>query len=389
MSTLKVTNIEHESTTNGGIQLDNAGHVTVDGQQIPTAGALSRRNLLYNGAMTVAQRGTSGSTTSGGDCPSLDRWSCNDGGIADFTVSQSTDAPAGFANSAKWACTATGSATNDAFIEQKLEGQDIQHLEHGTSSAKDLTISFWVKSNKTGEYSLWVENNDANRYFTTPGYTINTANTWEFKTITVPGDTGGSGFTNDNGVSIKIRWHLVLRTSFQGTPSGAWSTSASLRGQGSHVNLADSTSNEWYITGVQAEIGSKATSFEHRSFGDELARCQRYFQTSFASSPGTGNTDNTGIVLAGGSTTGNTTTFIGPAHVQLAPRMRAAPTVTVYDLATPRATGKVHRHTYGLAGSNGNTATVTDINQNSFIVRSDSGISASGIIFHYEVESEL
>ena len=78
--------------------------------------------------------------------------------------------------------------------------------------------------------------------------------------------------------SLKIRWHLVLRTSFQGTPSGAWSTSASIRGQSGHVNLADSTSNEWYITGVQAEVGDVATAFEHRSFGDELARCQRYFE---------------------------------------------------------------------------------------------------------------
>ena len=267
MSTLKVTNIE--SPSGGGV---NAKITDING------GQLSNRNLIYNGAMTVSQRGTSGSTTSGGSYPSLDRWSCNDGGIADFTVSQSTDAPAGFANSAKWACTATGSPTNDAFHEQKLEGQDIQHLEHGTSSAKSFTVSFWVKSNKTGQYSLWIENNDANRYFTTTGYTINAANTWEFKTITVPGDTAGSGFTNDNGVSLKIRWHLVLRTSFQGTPSGAWSTSASLRGQSGHVNLADSTSNEWYITGVQAELGEVATAFEHRSFGDELARCQRYFQ---------------------------------------------------------------------------------------------------------------
>ena len=198
MSTLKVTNIE--SPSGGGV---NAKITDING------GQLANRNLIYNGAMTVSQRGTSGSTTSGGSYPSLDRWSCNDGGIADFTVSQSTDAPGGFANSAKWACTTTGSPTNDAFHEQKLEGQDIQHLEHGTSSAKSLTISFWVKSNKTGEYSLWIENNDANRYFTTPGYTINTANTWEFKTITVPGDTAGSGFSNDNGVSLKIRWHLV------------------------------------------------------------------------------------------------------------------------------------------------------------------------------------
>ena len=389
MSTIKVNSIKNTSTDDGGIAIDNSGHVQIDGQQLPTAGALSNRNLFYNGAMTVSQRGTSGTVTTAGGYPSLDRWSCNDGGIAGFTVSQSTDAPAGFANSAKWVCTSTGSATNDAFHEQKLEGQDIQHLEYGTSSAKSITISFWVKSNKTGEYSLWIENNDAARYFTTPGYTINAANTWEFKTITVPGDTGGSGFSNDNGISLKVRWHLVLRTSFQGTPPGTWSTSASLRGQGSHVNFADSTSNEWYITGVQLEVGEKATPFEHRSFGDELAKCQRYFQTSFTDNPSTTNTVNVGIVMAGGGATGNTTGFIGAAYVQLAPNMRDGPTITVFDLANPRNTGKVHRHTYGVAGSNNNTAVITDINPKSFIVRSDSGSSANGIIFHYKAEAEL
>ena len=119
---------------------------------------------------------------------------------------------------------------------------------------------------------------NANRYFTTPGYTINTANTWEFKTITVPGDTAGSGFSNDNGVSLKIRWHLVLLYLFPRHSFWCLVWSASIRGQSGHVRLfADSTSNEWYITGVQAEVGEVATAFEHRSYGDELARCQRYF----------------------------------------------------------------------------------------------------------------
>ena len=140
---------------------------------------------------------------------------------------------------------------------------------------------------------------------------------------------------------------------------------------------------------MQFEVGEKATPFEHRSFGDELARCRRYFQHSFEGAPGTGNTDNSGIVFAGGGATGNTTSFVGGAYVQLAPDMRTAPTVTVFDLANPRNTGKVHRHTYGIAGSNNNTAVVSDTNTKSFVVRSDSGSSANGIIFHYKVEAEL
>ena len=279
MSTIRVSNIKNESTSNGGISVDSFGHVTVDGQQMPTAGALSHRNLVSNGAMRVAQRGTSGVTSSSGAYLSVDRWKCTDGGIGAFTVSQSSTAPDGFANSVKWNCdTADTNISSEIYMEQLIEGQDLQHLNYGTSSAKSITISFWVKSNLTGEFSVWLENFDSARYFTTSGYTINTADTWEYKTITIPGDTGGSGFGNDNDVGMKIRWHLAVRSSYQGTPSGSWSTSASNRSQSSHVNLASNIANEWYLTGVQLEAGDKATPFEHRSYGDELARCERYCQ---------------------------------------------------------------------------------------------------------------
>ena len=278
MSTIRVSNIKNESTSNGGISVDSSGHVTVDGQQMPTAGALSHRNLVSNGAMRVAQRGTSGVTSSSGAYLSVDRWKCTDGGIGAFTVSQSSTAPDGFANSVKWNCdTADTNISSEIYMEQLIEGQDLQHLNYGTSSAKSITISFWVKSNLTGEFSVWLENFDSARYFTTSGYTINTADTWEYKTITIPGDTGGSGFGNDNDVGMKIRWHLAVRSSYQGTPSGSWSTSASNRSQSSHVNLASNIANEWYLTGVQVEVGDKATPFEHRSYGDELIKCKRYY----------------------------------------------------------------------------------------------------------------
>ena len=239
----------------------------------------SNRNLVANGAMRLAQRSTSGTTTSSGTYLSVDRWKCTDGGEGAFTVSQSSTAPDGFANSVKWDCTtADTSISSEIYMEQLIEGQDLQHLKYGTSSAKSITISFWVRSNLTGQFGVWLENFDSSRYFTTSGYTINTADTWEYKTITIPGDTAGSGFDNDNEVGMKLRWHLAVRSSYQGTPSGSWSASASNRSQSSHVNLASSTANEWYLTGVQVEVGDGATSYEHRSFGDELIRCQRYYQ---------------------------------------------------------------------------------------------------------------
>ena len=279
MSTIKVNKIENTATADGGIAIDASGHVQIDGVQLPTAGALSNRNMIINGAMQLAQRGTSGTTTSSSAYLSVDRWKCTDGGQGDFTVSQSSTAPDGFANSGEMGCTtADTSITDEIYMEQQIEGQDLQQLGYGTSSAKSITISFWVRSNLTGQFGVWLENFDSSRYFTTSGYTINTADTWEHKTITIPADTGGSGFGNDNGTGMKFRWHLAVRSSYQGTPSGSWSTSASNRSQSSHVNLASSTANEWYLTGVQIEVGEKATPFEHRSYGDELEKCKRYYR---------------------------------------------------------------------------------------------------------------
>ena len=206
----------------------------------------------------------------------------------------------------------------------------------------------------------------------------------------MPGDTSGA-LDNDSGPSMSLFWWLVSGSNRNsGSLPTTWEATVTAdEAAGLTANIAASTSSEFYLTGLQFEVGEKATPFEHRSFGDELTRCQRYFQTSFSSNPSTTNADNAGLVLVGGSTTGNTTTFLGAAHVQLAPSMRAAPTVTTFDLASPRNTNTVHRHTYGSAGSNNNTATITDVNTKAFIVRSDSGSSGSGIIFHYTVESEL
>jgi len=328
MSTIKVNKIENTSTTDGGISIDNSGHVTIDGQQLPTAGALSHRNLVLNGAMRVAQRSTSGTTTSSGAYLSVDRWKCTDGGEGAFTVSQSSTAPDGFANSVKWDCTtADTSIASEIYMEQLIEGQDLQQLGYGTSSAKSITISFWVRSNLTGEFSVWLENFDSSRYFTTSGYTINTANTWEYKTITIPGDTAGSGFGDDNGVGMKFRWHLAVRSSYQGTPSGSWSTSASNRSQSNHVNLASSTANEWYLTGVQVEVGEAATSYEHRIFSDELRSCQRYYQKSYdyVTAPGaTNHEENSQLSIA-------TSTTRLSCFVNYRVEMREDPTEIIYS----------------------------------------------------------
>jgi hypothetical protein len=169
-------------------------------------------------------------------------------------------------------------AAGDIVIfSQRFEGQDLQHLQKGTSSAKSLTASFWVKSSKTGTYILEIDDNDNARNIN-KSYTVNAANTWEYKTITFEGDTTGT-LDNDNGFSFRVIFWLAAGSDWSsGTLATSWGPTTNANRAVGNVNLADSTSNEFYITGVQLEVGTVATEFEHRSYGEELALCQRYFQ---------------------------------------------------------------------------------------------------------------
>ena len=280
MSTIKVTNIEHGSTTDGGIQLDSSGHVTVDGQQMPTAGALSNRNLIINGAMQVAQRGTSETGVTGDGYHTVDRARIDLSSLGTYTVTQSTDAPEGFSNSFKLECTTAQSspAAGAYFVyQQRIEGQNLQMIKKGTSNAQQLTVSFWVKSDKTGTYILGLNDRDNDRV-NSKSYTISSADTWEYKTLTYEADTTGT-FNNDNAESLRLDFWLASGSNFNsGTLSTGWETFTNANRAVGNVNLSDTVGNDWSITGLQLEVGEKATPFEHRSYGDELARCQRYFQ---------------------------------------------------------------------------------------------------------------
>jgi len=258
-------------------QLANLGNVYDDG-------ALSNRNLIINGAMQVAQRGTSFTgLTDGNSGYTLDRWRWSEGGSISFVtdVTQDTSAPDGFASSYKIAVTTAApslGANHSLRLMTRLEGQDLQQTAFGTSNAKNLTLSFWVKSNKTGTYIAWFYNNDAARQIA-KAYTVDAADTWEYKALTIDGDTI-SGFTNDNGVSIQLEFVLAAGSDYtSGTLATTWQAYADANRYVGNVNLADSTSNYWQITGVQLEVGDTATPFEHRSYGDELARCLRYFES--------------------------------------------------------------------------------------------------------------
>ena len=283
MSTIKVTNIEHENTTNGGIQLDSSGHVTVDGQQLPTSGALSHRNLVINGDMRAAQRSTSETGVGGAFVyTTVDRFMLRNTGTttARYTNTQSTDAPDSFGYSYKLETTTakgTLSATNYQGVSTRLEGQNLQNLGYGTNSSKYLTLSFWVKSSTTGQYSCHFSNWNGGRNISKT-YTINSANTWEQKSITIPGDS--TAIANDNALGMEIGWVLASGSFYNdGTDGSTWhnTSDSGKRHSGQSVEFGGTIGDTWYLTGVQLEVGEKATPFEHRSYGDELARCQRYF----------------------------------------------------------------------------------------------------------------
>ena len=361
---------------------------------IGSQSALSNRNLIINGAMQVAQRSTSVSSFSSEGYASLDRWKLIGANFGTWTVSQSTDVPSGqgFGHSMKLDCTSADTsigASDSLRLRQGIEGQNVQSLAKGTSGAKSVTFSFWVKSNKTGTYGFEFRDQDNTRH-NCRTYTIDSANTWEKKTLTFPGDTSGA-LDNDNAMSLQPQWFLIAGSNLtSGTAQTTWGSAvAANRAVGHNVNIADSTDNEWYICGVQMELGEQATPFEHRSFGDELRRCQRYYETSFDSDPSTTNTSNNGLIASGGIAGDTTTSFSPEASATYKVSKRAVPTVTFYDLATGRNTGKCHRFQLGAQAHDNSAVTIADSGLTRFNAYSGNGNACSGIAFHYEADAEL
>ena len=249
--------------------------------QIPSTPS-GRRNLIINGAMTVWQRGTSDDTASNNDY-ACDRWQIGFTGLeGNVDWDRSTDTPDDFSYSLKVSMDASETsldAGDRIHIQQKFEGQDIQHLRYGSSGAKTCTVSFWVKSSVAATYTLDIfQNEDVTNRVIGRSYTINAADTWEHKTITFVGDTA-QAIENDNSEGLRLGWWLDAGSTFTSGPfSEDWQDYDATERIHSTTGWLESTSPEFYITGVQLEVGTVATEFEHRSFGEELQLCQRYFQ---------------------------------------------------------------------------------------------------------------
>jgi hypothetical protein len=243
----------------------------------------AHRNFVINGDMQIAQRGTSTASITTSGYRTADRWNSDMSSLGTWTQSVENDAPtgSGFRKSLKMLCTtadASPAAGDYIYVNQVLEGQNLQQIAKGTSSAKQLTVSFWVKSNVTGTYILEFYDVDNTRQ-TSKSYTVSASGVWEYKTITFAADTTGA-FDNDNAASLGVNFWLSAGTNFtSGTLQSTWVSSTTANRAVGQVNLASAISNYWQITGVQLEVGDTATPFEFKSVEDELLECQRYYQS--------------------------------------------------------------------------------------------------------------
>lgn len=255
-------------------------------------GGTVARNMLYNGAMQIHQRGTSGVSTAGSGYQCADRWVTQINTLGSWTTSISTDVPSspsqGFTKSLRLYCDAADTSPTGLdylIVEQKLEGFDCQLLRKGTSAALPVTFSFWVKSNVTGTYIFELRDTDNARAIS-KSYVINATNTWEFKTISIPADTVGT-LNNDNGESLCVSWWLAAGTDFKsGTLQTSWGTVTNANRCVGIGNLASAIGNTWLMTGAQMTVGTAVLPFQFKKYQTDLSECQRYYWREWVGTTG-------------------------------------------------------------------------------------------------------
>jgi hypothetical protein len=335
------------------------------------------RNRIINGAMVIDQRNAGASVTSGFP---VDRFSTNFSVASKFTLQRSTTAPAGFSNSLLITSSSAYSiGSGDYFLlNQTIEGYNIADLNWGTANAVPATLSFWVRASLTGTYSVNFQSGSATTVNYLASYTINSANTWEFKTITLSAPTSG-GFPIDNSSGVAIRFTLGTGSSQTGATT-TWATSGVSLGATGQVNLSGTNGATFYITGVQLEKGSTATSFDYRDFARELIMCQRYFETNFPSGVAVGSISLPGFV----STSTSTNASNESQGVQFSVKKRAIPTIVIYHITSGTA-GSVYR----VSDAASVVVTPTHIGQSGIGFLALASGSANGYYWNYTASSEI
>ena len=345
-----------------------------------------RKNLIINGAMQVAQRGTSFTCTNS-TFITLDRYTVYEGaaGATTYTVTQDSDAPAGFSKSLKIVNSTAVSLTSGQYgaLRYAIEGYDNVSTAMGTSSAKDVTLSFWVKSSLTGTFGVTLRASGGSSANYVSSYTINSANTWEYKTVTYPATSLGT-WNSTNGVGSDIVWSLGTGSTFSNT-AGYWNTGSNKFALTGETKINGTAGATWQITRVQLEVGSLATPFEHRSYGEELALCQRYYEKSYnvGTTPGTATTAG---ALASAYNGVSTSGFIG-LGASFKVSKRATPTMVLYD--NGGTSGKLTVSTPGVSDTNGQNGITERVGENMFVFYRVSGTSGVVLYGHFTADSEL
>jgi hypothetical protein len=332
MSTLKTTNLQHASAASPAFVLASDGTATAQLSSLNGGALAGARNRIINGDMRIDQRNAGASGTA--NAYTVDRFGYYGAAASKGTWQQnagSVTPPAGFTNYLGFTSSSayTVGAAGQFNLYQPVEGFNVADLAWGTANAKTVTLSFWVRSSLTGTFGGAVYNNVPNRSYPY-SYTITSANTWELKTIVIPGDTSGTWLTT-NGVGLYLNFCLGAGSTVSST-AGSWAAGRydSATGATSVVGTNGAT---FYITGVQLETGSVATPFERRSYGQELALCQRYYEKSYAidTKPGTVTTSATTVAVFPAA---YATYFVCSFQVS----KRTTPTMTAYS-PTSGATG--------------------------------------------------
>jgi hypothetical protein len=352
----------------------------------------SFRNRIINGDMRIDQRNSANAVTPSSTIASVflaDRWACRNFGASAasrFSYQLSSLSPEGFVNSlVATTVSAYTLAVDDAFqLRQPIEGVNIADFGWGTANAKPVTLSFWVRSSLIGTFggAMW---NSVDSRFNVFSYTINAANTWEKKSITIAGETTGAWNTTTS-VGVMVSFSLGAHSNLQGS-AGVWNTSVRLAPTG-QVNLAAVSGATFYLTGVQLEPGTQATPFEFRPNTIELALCQRYYWQSFEGQtpsgwPSNGFLSSTGV---GGSSGGNSTGMINGTFSHPV-KMRAAPSGSVWDHVN--AAGKISAFNPNVSNWAGETGSVVNTSPTTFMINRNSGSAATQVGAHVALSAEL
>jgi len=355
------------------------------------------KNLIINGGQQIWQRATATTTVTNSGYNTVDRFRYYVSGGGAYTSTRSTDVPSGqgfsYSNKLDVTTADTSLASSDYYsFRQRIEAQNLARLAYGTSGAKTITLSFWIKSNKTGIYTIQLYKFDNTNYTYVKEYTINSANTWEKKTITINPTAGsttlitnsGGAIDVDNGIGLQVTFNLSMGNTYTGATNDAWSANGNHATTTNAINWMDSTSNNLYLTGVQLEANDTSTDFEFENYGTTLSKCQRYFCRTYAYGTATGTATSNGCLC---SVIHSANNWAGCGNFHYPVEMRATPTVTLYSTYNANTTGKVTADaTDGAGGVNFNTTTRCMISR-----QSDSAGTGASVFMraHATADAEL